>query len=183
MKHTPIVLALMSTLILTGCSNKSEPQDEAPAPSAEHDHQEEHDHDHAPHHGIMVPMLSNGIPVAYAEVKLHDDKGDIEVWLTADEAGTQPFDLPLDARIDLITSKLEPAGVVLKVRNTTQNEDENGNPTIRNNQTNYFIFPGDTGEDASRFKGKEFVTPAQVRFYVQGALVITKEFELRPHVH
>jgi len=171
MKHTPIVLALISTLILTGCSNPSETPDETSTPPT-HDHQ-----------GIMVPMLSNGIPVAYAEVKLHDDKGDIEVWLTADEAGTQPFDLPLDSRIDLITSKLEPAGVVLSVRNTSQNEDENGNPTIRNNQTNYFIFPGDTGEDASRFKGKEFITPAQVRFYVQGALVITKEFELRPHVH
>ncbi len=183
MKLPVVFLALTFSLILTGCSKPPEEPAEQPAPQEPHEHPGGHGHDHAPHHGIMVPMKSNGIPVAYAEVKLHDDKGDIEIWLTTDEAGTQPFDLPLDATIDLITSKLEPAGVVLAVRNTTQNEDESGTPTIRDGKTNYFIFPGDTGKDASHFQGKEFTTPAQVRVYVQGALVITQEFELRPHVH
>ena len=183
MKKIFFVSACFTALLFSGCSKTADAPEAESTPEASQAQHADHGHDHAPNHGIMVAMKSNMIPVAYAEVKLHDDKGDIEIWLTTDEAGTQPFDLPLDATVTLITSKLEPAGVELKVRNTTQNEDENGNPTIRNNQTNYFIFPGDTGADASHFQGKDFATPAQVRFTVQGALVISEEFELRPHVH
>lgn len=37
-----------------------------------------------PHHGMLVPLTVEGSDeaVGYAEVKLHDDKGDIELWLT-----------------------------------------------------------------------------------------------------
>lgn len=140
-------------------------------------------HDHAPNHGMMVPLESNGVPVGYAEVKLHDDKGDIELWLTLDKAGTQPMDLPLDTMVSINLPKLEPAGVSLKIRNDVENEDENGNSTIRDGKTNYFIFPGDTGVDATFLTGKDFASPAQVALSIQGAQVYTKEFVLRPHVH
>jgi hypothetical protein len=175
MKSLTFSVTFLFFLAITACSNQSHSTEEQ---TGSEDH-----HLHGPNDGFMVPMWSNGIPVAFAEVKLHDDKGDIELWLTEDQEGNTPFDLELDATIDVIFPELEPAGVILRVRNTDQNEDENGNSTVRNNKTNYFIFPGDTGEDASFLIGKEFETPASLRFTVQGAQIVSETFSLYPHSH
>lgn len=183
MKTISLLLACTTALIFSGCSKPAEVPEKESTPPAAEVKTEGQEQTHPPNHGIMVPMLSGMLPVAYAEVKLHADKGDIEVWFTRDEAGTQPLDLPLDTKMFLTLSKLEPAWADLRVRNTTQNEDETGTPNIRNNQTNYFIYPGDTGADTSHLMGKDFSTPALIEFTVHGASVSSEEFELRPHVH
>ena len=46
--------------------------------------------------------------------------------------------------------------VTLEVRDQERNEDESGTVTVLNGATNYFIFPGETGVDASWLMGPDF---------------------------
>ena len=71
----------------------------------------------------------------------------------------------------------------LRVRNTDKNEDEAGQGNIRDGRTNYFIFPGDSGVDASFLVGRDFASEAVVAFAVDGTAHQTQVFVLRPHVH
>jgi len=73
--------------------------------------------------------------------------------------------------------------VQLQVRNTTTNEDEDGKANIRGNKTHYFIFPGDTGVDASFLVGKEFSSDVFVSFLVGGEAFTSSTFTLKPHTH
>ena len=119
----------------------------------------------------------------HLELKLHDDKGDLELWLTEDEKGTAPIDLPLDAKISVTFVDMDNKVVTLAVRNTEKNEDEDGLPNIRDGKTNYFIFPGDTGADASWLQGKAFRAKVVVSFEHAGKTVKSEAFELAPHTH
>ncbi len=159
---------LVLSLFLVGC--------EPPNP---HD---DHGHAHTPHHGIVKPFQNGGEDAGFVELKLHDDKGDLELWLTQDEAGKNPYDLPLDAVITVEFPKLEKT-VKLQVRNTSNNEDEDGKGNIRDGKTNYFIFPGDTGVDPAFLVGKEFSSSVVVSFEVEGNTLKTQSFELSPHTH
>ena len=68
---------------------------------------------------------------------------------------------------------------VLAVRDRERNADESGSSTIHQGATAYFVFPADTGADASWLMGKEFAAKSELRF--EDAK--TGSFILRPHVH
>ena len=143
----------------------------------------DHGHEHTPHDGVVVPFRSGPSQAGFLELKLHDDKGDLELWLTKDKAGDSPFDLPLDSMVTVSFPQLGGKAVELKIRNDKQNEDEDGKGNIRNNKTNYFIFPGDTKADASFLVGKGFVAEVVISFASDGVTYSTAPFKLSPHSH
>lgn len=156
-----------------------------------HDHPHGDDHDHIGAHDGMLATLRDpgGKPVGQIELKLHDDKGDLELWLF-DRDGQSPFDLPADNPVTVTFEKV--AGdaarnnttVTLAVRNTDKNEDEDGVANMRGDGgTNYFIFPGETGIDASWLQGKAFRADVLVSFELGGRLYRTDAFKLVPHTH
>jgi cobalamin biosynthesis Mg chelatase CobN len=147
----------------------------------EHGTQPSHDpnHSHAsPHDGIVVPIQGG-----YVELKLHDDKGDLELWIAKDAEFKTPIDLPLSASPTVTFVDKDGKQLQLAVRNKHQNEDEDGKPNNRNGKTNYFIFPGNTGIDASWLKGKAFRAKVIVAFEQDGIQRTTKAFILSPHTH
>jgi hypothetical protein len=72
--------------------------------------------------------------------------------------------------------------VTLRVRDAETNADESGKSTIRSGKTNYFIFPGDTGEDAAWLTGGEFSSPAVIKV-PQADGTLTATLTLVPHKH
>ncbi|MEM7010210.1 MAG: hypothetical protein AAF585_01900 [Verrucomicrobiota bacterium] len=126
--------------------------------------------DLGPHDGMLADFDGGRV-----ELKLHDDKGDLELWLTTTEG--KPFDLPAAAKITVAFEDAKEESVMLAVRNNDKNENEDGEPTMRDGKTNYFIFPGDTGADASWLKGADF--KAQVTVTFDGGS--TDKFLLIPH--
>ena len=166
-------------LIVAGCAK----QEDADEHGHDHGHSHGHTHGHTPHMGIVTPFRSGQAQTGFAELKLHDDKGDLELWLTEDKAGAEPFDLPLDSVITVSFPKLGRKTVELRIRNRDKNEDEGGKGNIRNNETNYFIFPGDTGADASSLVGRDFATEAVISFAAGSADYATAPFALLPHAH
>ncbi|HBP18002.1 MAG TPA: hypothetical protein DEA08_09440 [Planctomycetes bacterium] len=114
---------------------------------------------------------------------MHDDKGDLELWLARDAELAQPFDLPLDATITVTFTDKGNKTTTLRVRNRDKNEDEDGKANVREGKTNYFIFPGDTGEDATWLKGADFLATVKVAFTAEGKEHTTSPFVLRPHTH
>lgn len=141
-----------------------------------------HEHHDGPHDGMLASFEAGGA-AGYLELKLHDDKGDLELWLARDEKISQPYDLPLSSGIEVEFIDVGGRKVTLRPRNTEQNEDEDGNPNIRGGRTNYFIYPSREGEDATWLQGKEFSSIVVVRFEADGQNVESEEFVLKPHVH
>ena len=136
-----------------------------------------------PNGGYLHPLMGNGEEIGQIEIKLHDDAGDLEVWLTVGQSGSATLDLPLDTVVRIDFPEMEGRKVELKVRNTEKNEDEDGASTIRDGKTNYFIFPGETGVDARWLMGKDFSTPISVSFSAPGTTYEAGPFDLKPHVH
>lgn len=141
-----------------------------------------HEHVEGPHQGVPA-AFSGGEAKGHLELKLHDDKGDLELWLAADAKYEKPFDLPLDSSIEIEFIDVQGRKVTLRPRNTTKNEDEDGKPNVRDGKTNYFIFPSQDGEDASWLMGKEFQSIVIVRFSRGGQAFVSEEFVLKPHTH
>lgn len=166
-------------MILAGCAGHGHSHSHGDG----HNHSHSHEHEDAPHHGIVAPFRSDQNQSGFVELKLHDDKGDLELWLTKDKEGLEPFDLPLDSVIDVSFPRLGPKFVKLKIRNANKNEDEDGQGNIRGKKTNYFIFPGNSKADASFLVGKNFSTRVRVSFTLNGVSHTTLPFELRPHTH
>lgn len=138
--------------------------------------------EHGPNDGVLGLLMGDDQePLGYVELKLHDDKGDLELWIARDKDITQPVDLPLSASPTVVFEDGRKAR--LSVRNRQQNEDEDGNGNIRGNKTNYFIYPGDTDADASWLQGASFNARAQVLFEIEGEPVATEAFTLTPHSH
>ena len=137
-----------------------------------------------PNGGYLFPLaLSIGEVVGQLEIKLHDDAGDLEVWLTRGQAGESPLDLPLDTVVQVHFQLMDDRLVEMRVRNRELNEDEDGIGNIRDGGTNYFIFPGDTGVDASWLMGKDFATTITVSIDSGDTTFLAGPFELKPHVH
>ncbi len=176
---TKPALLLSLLFIIAGCVQ----QQGGHTYSYGHTHGHGDSHSHTLHDGIVVPLFSAQQHVGFAELKLHDDKGDLELWLTKDEAGGNPFDLPLNSEIAVSLSKPGTKSVALRVRNIEMNEDEEGKGNIRDSKTNYFIFPGDTGADAAFLMGKDFASETVISFVVGGVRYTTGTFKLRPHTH
>ncbi|MCG8586221.1 MAG: hypothetical protein MI757_16055 [Pirellulales bacterium] len=128
-------------------------------------------------------MDEAGSAAGFVELKLHDDKGDLELWLARDQLITQPIDVPSNSEIQISFLNIDGKTVVLRVRNDDQNEDEDGTPNMRNGKTNYFIFPGDSGQDASWLMGADFKSAVQVTFSADGKTYTSEEFALVPPTH
>jgi hypothetical protein len=144
-----------------------------------HDHGEdghEHDEGRGPHGGVLAPLGADG---AWLELKLHDDKGDLELWLARDRGITQPFDLPVDTVVTARFDAPRAQDVALRVRNADRNEDEDGAANVRAGRTNYFVFPGETGVDASWLQGASF----RGRVVVRAGGLESAPFDLEPHTH
>jgi len=132
-----------------------------------------------PNSGFLFPAFdSEGKQAGTIEIKLHDDAGDLEVWLKKGGYEGEPWRLPLDTTLTLAFPS-EGKKINLAVRDTERNEDESGESTISDGQTNYFVFPADTGVDASWLMGADFAAKVELSF--EGAT--TGSFVLRPHVH
>jgi hypothetical protein len=159
----------------------------------DHAHDEDgdhaHDHDegaHGPHDGVVAafgPSSKDRGATGWIELKLHDDLGDLELWIAKDEGITRPFDLPVGATVKVLFHDKDAREVTLAVRNREKNEDEDGVANLRGDRTNYFIFPGETGADAKWLRGADFQARVTVSFTHDGTAYATKVFELRPHTH
>ena len=130
--------------------------------------------------GILAPLyVAGGDHAGFLELKLHDDLGDLELWLTDLKGG--PLDVPHSAFVALKCASLGRA-VKLGIRNLDSNEDEDGAPNMRDGETNYFIFPTVPGTDASWLKGTEWRAAVEVRISAgDGASLEAKPFILVPH--
>lgn len=143
-----------------------------------------HEHGAAPHEGVVATFGGpGGKPAGHLELKLHDDKGDLELWLARDAKLAEPFDLPLDAVIRVEFVDVGGRTVDLRARNAVKNEDEAGTANVRGGGTNYFIFPGDTGADATWLMGVKFSSIVRLRFTSGGVEHLSEEFMLVPHTH
>jgi len=141
-------------------------------------------YEQGPHHGWMIKLYSpDGTHNAWAEVKLHDDKGDLEVWYTQLENLGEPLSLELDT-LNACTFPVRELKTDFFVRNRKKNEDEDGNPTILNGKTNYFIFPTRADQDPKPFLGESFASPATLTVGdPQAPRLQSPSFLLVPHVH
>jgi hypothetical protein len=150
-----------------------------------HGHGHGHGHEHGEADDGVVARLTDaaGKDVGFVRLKLHDDKGDLELWLARDAKLTTPFDIPPETKITVTFADKGGRTVALRVRNRDKNEDEAGKPNVRDGKTNYFIFPGDSGEDASWLKGAGFMATVKVSFESDGKPFTTPAFVLRPHTH
>ncbi len=136
------------------------------------------------HDGIAAPIIGDDGSVAgFLELKLHDDKGDLELWLAEDAAMTGPLDLPLDAVIGVTFLDHGDRKVELRVRNREANEDEDGQGNIRSGRSNYFIFPGESGADASWLRGASFRSAVSVVIPSPSGSLASAIFMLVPHGH
>ena len=120
-----------------------------------------HSHEGLGPHTGEAATFASGVITGHLELKLHDDKGDLELWLCEDEKFEQPFDLALDAAVEVEFLDVDGRKITLRPRNTGENEDEAGQPNVRAGKTNYFISPS---TDAEWRKGKDFSSIVIVRF-------------------
>lgn len=169
-------LVAVAVAVASGCGKKDPKH-----PQGGHGH----DHGHEEGGKGVVSKFSgpDGADAGHLELKLHDDKGDLELWLARDEKFAVPFDLPLDTKVTITFLDKDGRTVELAVRNRDRNEDEDGKPTVREGKTNYFIFPGGSGQDASWLKGEGFVARVRVSFEAAGKAYKSSNFDLRPHTH
>lgn len=143
-----------------------------------------HEHGPTPHDGVVAHLRGpDGKDVGFVELKLHDDKGDLELWVARDVAMKEPFDLPLDTKVKVVFVDHQDRTVELAVRDREQNPDEDGVANVRAGKTNYFVFPGETGADAAWLVGKTFHSIVRLSFSVDGKAYASEEFVLAPHVH
>lgn len=143
-----------------------------------------HEHGATPHEGVVAPFKSaDGKAAGHLELKLHDDKGDLELWIAKDAKITEPFGLPLDAAVRVTFIDVQGRVVELRARNQGKNEDEDGTPNVRDGKTHYFVFPGETGADAKWLQGAKFQSIVQVTFTVGTTTYTSDEFVLVPHTH
>jgi hypothetical protein len=142
-------------------------------------------HEHAtPHDGVVATLKGkSGDEIGFVELKLHDDKGDLELWLGKDRQMKEPLDLSAETKINVSFKDVPGKTAVLTVRNNEKNEDEDGTANLRGGVTNYFIFPGSSGQDPSWLVGKEFKSKVEVTLTADGERYRSEEFLLIPHTH
>lgn len=172
-----IAMLVASAVFIWGCDNKKDGHG--------HSHDNGQGHDHGGSSKGVVARLTgpDGADAGFVELKLHDDKGDLELWIAKDAKFEKPFDLPLDAKVAVTLVDKTNRTVDLRARNRDKNEDENGKANVREGKTNYFIFPGDSGADASWLKGADFLSTTKVSFQADGKEYATPAFVLKPHTH
>ena len=135
-----------------------------------------------------VDAPAGGAPM-FLELKLHGDAGDLELFLYErfpisdwkTKGKPAPFDIPKDSVVTLTFPSHENKSVELRVRNDKENEDEDGKPNMRGNGTNYFIFPGESGQDPEWLKGEKARYNVTVTFQANGKSYAADPFVLVPH--
>ena len=174
------VLLVLFLLVTVGCSKPEEAKPGEATKQADKAHGHAHPENQGPHEGVVAKLAGGA---GFVELKLHDDKGDLELWIATDKKITKPIDLPLDAVIKVTFPERDGKVVELRARNTKHNEDENGTPNIREGATNYFIFPGETGAAADWLEGKTFSAKVVVGFERGGEALASEPLTLEPHHH
>jgi len=128
-------------------------------------------HQTAPCNGGILSVFKG---VGFCELKLHDDAGDLELWLYTKATWQAkrkpgkptPFDIPKETVVTLTFPSHAGKSVELRVRNMEQNEDEDGKPNMRGGATNYFVFPGESGQDPEWLMGEKWRGLVTVAFTV-----------------
>merc|ERR1712087_204796 len=92
-----------------------------------------------------------------------------------------PFDVPKETVMKVTFPSHPGKAIEMRVRNADQNEDEDGKPNMRDGGTNYFIFPGESGQDPEWIKGEKWRGVATVAFEVDGKSYSCDPFVLVPH--
>eukprot|EP00441_Pelagodinium_beii_P032802 CAMPEP_0197631184 /NCGR_PEP_ID=MMETSP1338-20131121/8438_1 /TAXON_ID=43686 ORGANISM="Pelagodinium beii, Strain RCC1491" /NCGR_SAMPLE_ID=MMETSP1338 /ASSEMBLY_ACC=CAM_ASM_000754 /LENGTH=484 /DNA_ID=CAMNT_0043202589 /DNA_START=23 /DNA_END=1477 /DNA_ORIENTATION=- len=134
--------------------------------------------------GIMSVLEDEkGKVVGFIELKLHDDAGDLELWICKDGAMSEPLDFPASTTITLTFATHDNRSVQLNVRDHDQNEDEDGNPNMRDGMTNYFIFPGESEQDPEFLIGEKFRSTTTATFTSESKTYTAPPFILVPHQH
>jgi len=138
----------------------------------------------APVQGGVMSVLedADGEHVGFIELKLHDDAGDLELFLCKDGGMSEPLDFPASTTVTVTFASHDNRSVQLNVRNNDQNEDEDGNPTMRDGNTNYFIFPGESDQDPSFLVGEKFRSTTTVTFSSENKAYSAPPFILVPHM-
>ena len=138
--------------------------------------------DIGPHEGMLAAFSGpHGKEAGVIELKLHDDKGDLELWIARDSAIAKPFDIDATEKIVVSFKNTMHEKASLAVRNNSKNEDEDGKPNMREGKTNYFIFPGNSGASADWLKGSKFKSEVTVTFHDGEIAYHTNPFLLIPH--
>lgn len=134
------------------------------------------------HEGLVARCSIDPKREVFAELKLHDDKGDLELWLTSDREGLSPYGISLseEVRVELAENK---RSVTLKVRDTTENKDEDGVSHLKSGRADYFIYPGTSGDSAAWLSGISFIDEARVSFSENGDTISCEWVTLLPHSH
>lgn len=130
-----------------------------------HDYSASDEHNHMPHSGIVKALYLDKKEKAFIELKLHDDTGELELWITEDKEGQKPFILPLNTKIKVSFLNLE----------------KNIELRISNDKTSYFIYLGDEEVGTSFLKGKDFSSIVKVSFEINNSEYKTKLFTLVPY--
>lgn len=134
------------------------------------------------HSGVPVQLTSDRAEIVFGELKLHDDKGDLELWLARDSSGEDPFRVPVSTTITLEVREPE-RRITLAPRDTTHNKDEAGTSRIVAGQTDYFVFPGESGADAAWLQGREFIAEVRLSSEISGTRFTSGWITLVPHHH
>jgi len=133
--------------------------------------------------GIMAVFEDADVKhVGFIELKLHDDAGDLELWICKDGAMSEPLDFPADTTITATFATHDNRSVKLNVNNTDKNEDEDGTPNMRDGMTNYFVFPGESDQDPEFLVGEKFRSTTTVTLTSNGKTYTAPSFILVPHM-
>ena len=133
---------------------------------------------------LTVLKAADGGKGGFLELKLHDDAGDLELWLYSsalDGKKPKPFDVPKETVMHLTFPSHDNKSVTLSIRNGENNEDEEGTPNMRGDGTNYFIFPGESGQEPEWLMGEKWRGVVTVAFDVGGKKYGCDPFVLVPH--
>merc|ERR1712228_519387 len=95
----------------------------------------------------------------------------------------EPLDVPASTSITVTFPTHANRSVTLAVRDNDKNEDEDGNPNMRDGMTNYFIFPGESEQDPSFLVGEKFRSTTTVTFTSEDKTYTAPPFVLVPHSH
>jgi len=136
--------------------------------------------------GILSVLKAAHAPewCGFLELKLHGDAGDLELFLYTSATGgknPKPFDVPKETVVRITFPSHAGKSVELRVRNMEKNEDEEGNPNMRGGGTNYFIFPGESGQDPEWLVGEKWRGVATVAFEAGDKSYACDPFVLVPH--